>query len=138
MPHRVLLASSFVLSCACAPPPGPTGPEKAAAYHAQEARREEERRHPTPPSEAEATLQFPFCQGRKARAFPRETEGADYRAILFFRITDEGKTAEHCYLAVEGDRKWEETTLGQVADWAYPLEFAGQPRESVLFYRRTE
>lgn len=120
---------------ACGAPKGPTGPEKAAAYHAQEAERAGAAENRQPPSEVESTLQFPECEGKKSRPFPSDTNGAAFRAILFLRITAEGGTSEHCYLAVEGDRKWEEKALGDVSKWSYSVEYAGEPRERVVTYR---
>lgn len=134
------VASSFALISAslalfaCAPP-GPTGPEKAAAYHANEAAIAEEKAHPTPPTEAEITLQFPMCVDKKIPPFPPETAGAAFRAIVFYRITEDGKTKEHCYLAVDGDVKWEERALDDVNSWSYEPKFAGEPRERVVTYR---
>jgi len=127
--------SCFLLTVACGPPEGPTGPEKAAAFHAQEAEREEARKNPQAPTEEESTLQFPMCQGKKVPPYPADTEGAVFRAIVFLRITEEGKTSEHCYLSVEGPRKYEEKALGSVDAWSYEPEFAGQPRERVVTYR---
>lgn len=119
---------------ACAQP-GPTGPEKAAAYHAHQAAQEEERRNPTPPSESETTLQFPMCVDKRVPPFPPESAGAAFRAIVFYRITADGKTDEHCYLALEGNKKWEERALNDVSTWTYDLKFAGEPRERVITYR---
>ena len=76
-----------------------------------------------------------MCVETKPPAFPPETAGATFRAILYFRITDAGKTKEHCYLAIDGSLKWEEKALGQVESWTYPVEHAGQPRERVITYR---
>lgn len=111
------------------------GPEKAAAFHAQEAEREEARKNPEPLSEQEATLQFSMCEGKKAPPFPAETDGAVFRAIVFLRITEEGKTAEHCYLALEGSKKYEEKALGDVNEWSYEPEHSGQPRERIVTFR---
>ena len=133
--NTFLLSSGFLIAVSCGPPEGPTGPEKAAAYHAQEAEREDERRNPTAPTEEESTLQFPMCDRKKTPQFPADTEGAVFRAIVFMRITDEGRTGEHCYLALEGPRKYEEKALGDVQGWSYDPEFAGQPRERVVTYR---
>jgi len=67
--------------------------------------------------------------------FADKTEGADFRAIVLFRILPDGKTSEHCYLRVDGAIKWEERALGKVAEWAYPVEFAGEQRERTVTYR---
>lgn len=123
---------------ACGGPKGPTGAEKAAAYHSQESERAQAADSPHPPSVAQTTLQFPECKGKRAQPFPADTNGAAFRAILFLRITAEGRTSEHCYLAVEGDRKWEEKALGDVSQWTYSTEFAGEPRERVVTYRLRE
>lgn len=126
-----------LVALGCAEPVGPTGPEKAAAYHEQEAAREEASKNPSKPTEAELALEFPFCKGKKPPPFPADTSGAAFRAVVFLRIDAEGKTTEHCYLAVEGDRKWEEKALGNVASWRYEKDHAGQPRERVVTYRLT-
>jgi hypothetical protein len=126
-----------LLAAACAPQ-GPSGAEKAAAYHAQEAERADAAENPKPATEAEKTLQFPMCSGKKAMPFPSDTEGAAFRAIVFLRITDAGKTSEHCYLALEGARKWEEKALGNVGEWSYDIAHAGEPRERVVSFRLRE
>lgn len=126
---------SSIILLACGAPPGPTGAEKAAAYHAQEAERDEAAKNPTPPSEEELTHQLPLCKGKKAPPFPEETVGSAFRAIVFLRIGAGGETTEHCYLAVEGDKKWEEKALGDVSTWRYEEAHAGQPRERVVTYR---
>jgi hypothetical protein len=123
-----------LLAMACAPD-RVGGQEKANAYHAQEAEREEANKNKAPRTEAEKTLQFPMCEERRPAKFPANTEGATFRAVLFMRITGDGKTAEHCYTAVEGDIKWEEKALGDFKSWKYDTEHAGQPRERVISYR---
>lgn len=129
---EILCVSLLLMGCA---PDRVAGQEKANAYHAQEAEREEAKKNQTPPTEAEQTLQFPMCKEKRPATFPENTEGAAFRAVLFMRITDDGKTAEHCYTAVEGDIKWEEKALGDVDLWTYGTEHAGQPRERVVSYR---
>lgn len=133
--QRFCLFPSALFALACGAPPGPTGPEKAAAYHAQEAEREDAAKNPRAPTESEMTLQFPMCSGKKAPPFPNDTSGAAFRAIVFLRIDSEGKATEHCYLAVEGEKKWEEKALGEVSSWRYETEHAGEPRERVVTYR---
>ena len=128
----VALCSAALFGCATQ---GPTGPEKAAAYHAEEARLAEEAKNPPPPTEEETTLQFPMCDSERRPLFPKETDGAAFRAILYFKITDDGKTKDHCYMRVEGAIKWEERAVFDVDQWAYPVEFAGQPRERIVTYR---
>lgn len=132
----VLVAAGLLL--ACSSPKGPTGPEKSAAYHAQEAERAEVAKNPKTPTETEVTLQFPMCTGKKTPPYPADTNGAAFRAIIFLRITEEGGTSEHCYLALEGARKWEERALGDVSSWSYDTAHAGQPRERVVTYRLRE
>jgi hypothetical protein len=58
-----------------------------------------------------------------------------FRAIVLFKITEDGKTTDHCYQAIEGDRKWEERVLGRFEEWSYPAKYAGEPRERVVSYR---
>jgi hypothetical protein len=127
-----------VVLLACAAPKGPTGPEKAAAFHTQEAEREDDARHPRPPTEEESTLRFPACQGKKTRPFPADTAGAAFRAIVLLRIGPDGSVTEPCYLAQEGQLKWEEKALGDVSSWKYEPQYAGEPRERVVTYRLRE
>lgn len=93
--------------------------------------------HPAPTAspEEQTTLKFPFCDREMKTQFANKTEGAAFRAIVLFRILPDGKTAEHCYLRVDGDIEWEERSLGNVAEWTYPVEFAGEQRERTVTYR---
>ncbi|HXS16917.1 MAG TPA: hypothetical protein VN764_07000, partial [Polyangiaceae bacterium] len=90
---------------------------------------------PATSPEDQTTLKFPFCERDVKTPFSEKTEGAAFRAIVLFRILPSGKTAEHCYLRVEGEIKWEEKSLGNVAEWTYPVEFAGEQRERTVTFR---
>ncbi len=153
MNKRVVSVISTTLWMGACAPPGPTGPEKAAAYNAEQERLAEQSMSGTQSSaesypegstpdensagstEQETTLQFPMCQVEKKPFFSEQTEGATFRAIVLFTITDDGKTADHCYLRVEGEIKWEEKSLGRVEQWSYPAKFAGQQRERTVTWR---
>ncbi len=138
-------SSKFVVSASClflgaCAPPGPTGPEKAAAYHAEQERLAQEKAHPTPPPEESTTLQFAMCEDDgnfEPAQFPEKSNGAAFRAIVLFKITETGKTTDHCYRKLEGDIVWEENVLGNVEEWSYPIKYAGEFRERLVSYRKT-
>jgi len=138
----VVLSTLMMTLGACAPkapatagatdPGDPSATDSAGLY---ESHQHTDGSAPSSSPEDETTLKFPFCERDMKTQFSEKTEGAAFRAIVLFRILPNGKTAEHCYLRVEGEIKWEERSLGNVADWNYPVEFAGEQRERTVTFR---
>lgn len=83
---------------------------------------------------------FPACTDKEGKPletppFPKDTEGAEYRAIVQITIGPAGEALNPCFRAVEGPFALEEKALAERSRWKFDPAFAGQKRDRTITYR---
>ena len=68
-------------------------------------------------------------------AFPQQTEGADYRAIVQVTVGDDGTALSPCVRRAEGPPDLEEKALKDRHEWKWDPKFAGQKRDHIVSFR---
>jgi hypothetical protein len=90
------------------------------------------------PPRAAAGPVLPRCvedPGLPPPAFPKQTDGADYRAIVQVTIGDKGEAVDPCIRRSEGPSDLEEKALKDRHEWKWDPKFAGQKRDHIVSFR---